>query len=114
MGMPVSSSTAASPLAACAGDMVEMRRLAPDHRAQSDDRIVPFPSGQRFRSERKFPRARNLDDLDVVRVGPRALQGVQCSGQQTFSDEAVESRAKHGKLEPARIEISFGHLRHMG
>ena len=59
-GTPVSAATCASPLAASAGDVVEVRRLAADHRAQADDRVVLLLPRQFRGHHRHFPGARAL------------------------------------------------------
>ena len=94
--------------------VVKMRCFSADYGSQGDDCIVTFLPRQRFRYQRQLPGTWNFDDFHVIRISTRALQRVRGAGQQAIGDEAVESRANNRKLEPARIQISFDHLRHMG
>jgi hypothetical protein len=102
------------PIGRLRGYVVKMRRLTANHGAQSDDCIVAFLRSQRFCHQRKFPGAWYFHNLDVVWIRSRAFQGIGRAGQQAIGDEAVEFRANDRKLQPARVEISFDHLRHMG
>jgi hypothetical protein len=102
------------PAGSLTGDVVEMRRLTADHSAQRDDRIEAFRDRQCLRGGRQLPRARYLDDFNILWRGARSLQRVLRANQQTICDETVESRDYNRELEAVRIEISFDQLGHMG
>ena len=71
-----------------------MRRLAADHRAQGDNRVVLFGFRELARYDRHLPGSRNLYDLDIFRRAPGASQSVQRAGQKQLVAEVTRIVAK--------------------
>ncbi len=79
-----------------ARDVIEMRRIAPDHCAQSDDRVVTVTMGEHFGSQGKLERPRNVKHFKTV--GGSLLEGFARSLEQLFRDCLVEARYNDREL----------------
>ncbi len=97
-------------LGALAGNEIEVRGGAADHRAQRDHRHVFAGMRQLVRGQRDLPRAGDTDQLDRVVLHPVADEHVACPGHQRFHDEAVEAAGDDGKTALGRGEIAFDGL----
>ncbi|MOA14840.1 hypothetical protein D3C78_1349680 [compost metagenome] len=78
-------------LGALASHVFEVRSAATNDRAQGDDcRELAF-LGDFLRNQRNFEGARCADDGDVAFAHAVANQGINCTADQAFNDEAVET-----------------------
>src|SRR5712692_5416318 len=71
-------------------NVIVMCRLAPQHAANRNQRIVPPASRQLLRRQRQFERTRNPDHIHVFARSPRPLQRIHCRRQQPLRNKAVE------------------------
>ncbi len=108
LGIPVSSCTAASPLAAWSGDIIEMRRIAANHCAQGDDGAECSWSRRGSLAARGSSQEPGTFTISMSSsAAPERFKRIQGAGQQAVRDEAVESRAHHdGEFQAAGVEIS--------
>ena len=95
-----------------ARDVIEVWSFSTNHRAERNHRVVSTLTCQRFHNERKFPRARNFDNVDIVGRPAHSRQRIQCAGQQAIGNEAVKARDDNSKLQSACVKNAFCHLRH--
>ena len=79
--------------------IVEVGSFSADDRAETDDRVVPMLAGNLPGDNRHFPRTRDLDYVDQVRIGAGAGQRVHRATEQTLRDEAVEAADDDGEPE---------------
>src|SRR3990172_3591343 len=85
------------------GDVVEVRGLAADHRAQADHGGVPTAGGQALRHERKLERPGDPREVEVV--VPRALraEALERSLDHLAHDDLVEARRDDREPAPPRL-----------
>ncbi len=84
-----------------------MGRVAFNHRAQTQNRIMRFTRRNRANRHRELPGTRNPHNLNVCRLPARPLNPVQCPFQQTVCDEAVEAADNDGETQPLGVEPAF-------
>src|SRR3954451_5441087 len=91
-------------------DVLEVRRLAPDHRAQGDEAAIPSGRAGRGRGDRQLESPRHPDDIDLVvghargtAAGPRALE--QPRGDQLVIAAHQDRHAPGG----AKAGMELGH-----
>src|SRR5581483_4463499 len=75
-----------------AGDVLEVRRLAPDDAAERDDGDVPARLRERHGAERQLECTRHRHDGDVLPVDPRVRELGHGRVEQPVRDLAVEAR----------------------
>jgi hypothetical protein len=74
-----------------AGDVFEVRGLAPDHAAQRDDGVVAAARGRRFGGHRQLERPGHPHDVHL-RVGePMTAQRVARAFEQQVGDGVIEA-----------------------
>ena len=73
-----------------AGDVIEVRRGAADHRAERDHRVDAAAIDHAAHDLRQLPGAGAAHDRDVVRVAARAHDRVERARDQRLDDEPVE------------------------
>ena len=98
---------AREPGGALAGDIVEMRRLAADHGAERDQRLVAARQREFARDHGHVEGARNAHDLDLLVRRPMALERIQRAPQQRLDHEIVEPRDHQGEAQIAHEELAF-------
>ena len=91
-GTPVSSAAELESGGRLAGDVVEVRRLAADHAAESDDAGVAARLRKRHRAERQLERARHGHHRDRLLCDPGLLELGERRREQPVHDLAVEAR----------------------
>jgi hypothetical protein len=94
-----------------ARDVVEVRRVAANDRADSDERVVALAGEQAPRRDRQLPRAGHPNDVHVIGSSAVADQGVERPVDEPLDDGLVESTGDDGEAAvlPGRRAREFGH-----
>ena len=80
-----------------AGDVVEVRRVAANHGADGDERVVALGREQAARRDRQLPRARHPDDVDVVDRDAVPHERVERAVDQRLDDVSIEAAGDDGE-----------------
>ena len=92
----------AEPARRLACDVLEVRRLAPDHAAERHDGRVPAACRRRFRRDRQLEGARHPNHVDL-RLGHALLaEALPRALQQTTGDDLVVTGDDHGHADLTR------------
>ena len=83
---------AREPARALAGDVVEVRRLAADHRAERDDTVIAAIAEQQHRCQRNLVRTRRTMLHDVRHRHAPVLEAGARTGKQCVDDADVPAR----------------------
>src|SRR5262249_32163566 len=97
-----------------AGDVVEVRCGAADHRAERDHRIDAAALDDAPRDLRELPRPGAADDRDVIGRSTQAHDRIARAGQGRFRDQAVEPARDDREPKPGSGQRAFdrgGHSR---
>jgi hypothetical protein len=94
----------ADPARGFARHVVEMRRLATHHGAETDERIVPAGGGEPLGAQRQLERPRHHHHVDGVLRDAVLLERLERAREQGVGDGLVEPRHDdaHPQLVPAR------------
>ncbi len=105
IGMPNSSATLDTPAADSLRHDLEVIRLAANHRAQRDERVVVARLREPLQRERRFERAGHGDDGHVVVGDARFAQRAQRAAEQSLADRRIEARQDDGDAKAVAGEI---------
>ena len=103
----------AKPTRRLARDVLEVRRLAPDHAAERHDGPVPAARRRRFRRDRQLECARHPHHVDL-RLGHALLaQALPRALQQAAGDDLIVTGNDHGHADLTRragrtLELGHG------
>ena len=94
-----------------AGDVIEVRRVAANHRADGDERVVALHGEQSPRGDRQLPRAGHPHHVDVVDGGAMPNERVERAVDETLDDFVIES-AGHDREPPVLTGRRSGKFSH--
>ena len=86
------------------GDVIEVRRVAANHRAQRDDAVIAMRVRQHFRRQGKLKRSRH--EKHVEAFGARFVQASRAPSSSFSVIVRVEARHHDRERSPRRVEIA--------
>jgi hypothetical protein len=112
IGTPDSSAMRRDAAGAFAGDVIEMRCLAADHRAQRDDAHRSGRDSASLRATMGISNAPGTRTISICfSLHAVALQRIESAAQQRFDHEIVEARRDHDESQIASQQFSLNYLR---
>ena len=92
-----------------AGDVVEVRRVAPDHGTETDDRVDVAELCELSRRDRNLERAGHPHDVDVAVRDTALAKCCYRAVQQARGDDVVEARDHDADPHAGRVEAAGVH-----
>src|ERR1044072_7513558 len=93
-------------------DVIEMRRVAANHRAQTDKAVIFSTAGQTVGDQRNFESAWNPHHRDVLVIAAVAFQAVHGAIEEFLRDEMIVAAHDDADLQTPRIFLAFDDFAH--
>src|ERR1700676_117978 len=87
-------------------DIVVMRRLAAQHAADGDKRVVLPCRGNLLRDQRQFKGSRHMHHINILALCARAFQSIRRRGQQPLGNKTIEPAHNNSKPQSLRGEFA--------
>ena len=88
-------------------NIIIVRRLAAEHAADGDQRIVLPRRGQFFRSQRQFERPRNVHHINILAARARPLQRIHRRRKKPLGDKTIEAAHDDAKPKTRRAQCAI-------